>query len=503
MSVEAGHVDRSVLFQQESHISNFIKPDNLDNTLRVRRSDNLIGIYVKAGVLHRRIRSCLNEMGFYGILCCGDCIYDNHLITALVERWRRETHTFHLRCGEATITLQDVALIWGLNVDGEPIIGTDVSHKFPVWQSICYDWLAFVPVQSDFRSNTIKLTTLHAHCMQTMINNYSPEVQVQQYTRCVALMIIGGCMLPDSEGCVVKMLYLNFLRDISRVRSYSWASTVLTFLYHELWKHAYRWTHTTTYSVRIIHDVLDIMGDSQRDGTSTIANICKGLSVEDLSHEDLIEELKKSIATAAFLHELTLKTPQQQQHHARSSTRRRQGRGDDRNEGDDLQSFATPDWRQSTSQTPLTPASHQTSTGTDVGPSYRDVGSSYVFSSPLSSSFFYFAQLSGGNVQADQGTPYQQSEFQTPPAYTTYQTSFMEIIFGGIPHQYEGEQPIFDTSAIPYMGYSLPESAAMSLAMFPRSTPKNARMMMIMRHQTSYVGANVCHVRLIVVLVIV
>ncbi|KZV19611.1 hypothetical protein F511_10514 [Dorcoceras hygrometricum] len=104
------------------------------------------------------------------------------------------------------------------------------------------------------------------------------------------------------------------------------------------------------------------------------------------------------------------------------------------------------------SMTPLCPDR----LGTDVGPSYRDVGPSYVFSSPLSSSFFDFAQDSGGNVQADQGTPYQQREFQTPPAYTTYQTSFMESIFGGILHQYEGEQPIFDTSAIPYMGYSLP-----------------------------------------------
>ncbi|KZV38547.1 hypothetical protein F511_37419 [Dorcoceras hygrometricum] len=64
-------------------------------------------------------------------------------------------------------------------------------------------------------------------------------------------------------------------------------------------------------------------------------------------------------------------------------------------------------------------------------------------------------------------TPYQQREFQTPPAYTTYQTSFMESIFGGILHQYEGEQPIFDTSAIPYMGYSLPESAAMSSSHVP------------------------------------
>ncbi|CAL1355295.1 unnamed protein product [Linum trigynum] len=37
--------------------------------------------------------------------------FDNDLLTVLVERWRRETHTFYLLEGEATITLNDVALL--------------------------------------------------------------------------------------------------------------------------------------------------------------------------------------------------------------------------------------------------------------------------------------------------------------------------------------------------------------------------------------------------------
>ncbi|CAH9091458.1 unnamed protein product, partial [Cuscuta epithymum] len=43
---------------------------------------------------------------------------DRALLTALLERWRQETHSFHLPVGEVTVTLGDVAVLTGLEVDG-------------------------------------------------------------------------------------------------------------------------------------------------------------------------------------------------------------------------------------------------------------------------------------------------------------------------------------------------------------------------------------------------
>ncbi|KAG4926985.1 hypothetical protein JHK85_053471 [Glycine max] len=40
----------------------------------------------------------------------------------LVERWRPESHIFHLPVGECIITLEDVALQLGLHVDGRPTL---------------------------------------------------------------------------------------------------------------------------------------------------------------------------------------------------------------------------------------------------------------------------------------------------------------------------------------------------------------------------------------------
>ena len=46
---------------------------------------------------------------------------DRSLLTALVDRWRPETHMFHLPCGEMTPTLQDVAYLLGLPIVGEAV----------------------------------------------------------------------------------------------------------------------------------------------------------------------------------------------------------------------------------------------------------------------------------------------------------------------------------------------------------------------------------------------
>jgi hypothetical protein len=48
---------------------------------------------------------------------------DNAALTAPVDRWRPETHSFHLPYGEMTITLEDVAMLFGLRVDGYAVTG--------------------------------------------------------------------------------------------------------------------------------------------------------------------------------------------------------------------------------------------------------------------------------------------------------------------------------------------------------------------------------------------
>ena len=47
--------------------------------------------------------------------------FDQSLLSALVDRWRPETRTFHFRWGEMTVTLQDMACLLGLPLSGHAI----------------------------------------------------------------------------------------------------------------------------------------------------------------------------------------------------------------------------------------------------------------------------------------------------------------------------------------------------------------------------------------------
>ncbi|KAF7113359.1 hypothetical protein RHSIM_RhsimUnG0133300 [Rhododendron simsii] len=59
----------------------------------------------------------------YGLCSLPFVSVDWGLITALLERWRPETHMFHLRPSESTITLQDVEVLLDIPIEGKAVTG--------------------------------------------------------------------------------------------------------------------------------------------------------------------------------------------------------------------------------------------------------------------------------------------------------------------------------------------------------------------------------------------
>jgi hypothetical protein len=56
--------------------------------------------------------------------------YDFSFLSALLDHWRPETHTFHFTVGEMTVTLQDTSLLMGLLCEGEPLRAADISANW-------------------------------------------------------------------------------------------------------------------------------------------------------------------------------------------------------------------------------------------------------------------------------------------------------------------------------------------------------------------------------------
>ncbi|KAL2252599.1 UNVERIFIED_CONTAM: Protein MAINTENANCE OF MERISTEMS [Sesamum indicum] len=136
--------------------------------------------------------------------------------------------------GEATITLQDIQIIWALPIDGEPVTGIDLDCTTQQWQEYCLTYIGFSPDANALKGSRLQTSAITSHLAAVGITYNTPHDVVVQYARAVALFLLGGLMCPDFSSNYVSLLYLSKLEDIEIARNYSWGSVVLAFLYREL-----------------------------------------------------------------------------------------------------------------------------------------------------------------------------------------------------------------------------------------------------------------------------
>ncbi|XP_016702058.2 protein MAINTENANCE OF MERISTEMS-like [Gossypium hirsutum] len=151
------------------------------------------------------------------------------LLSALVKRWRPETHTFHFPCGKCTVTLEDVALQLGLPIDGSPVTGLSA---FTDPDALFYQLLGDSPGDGESYFSGVQFTWLKAKYGQ--LSTTATEGELMCAARAYIMHIIGGEIMPDASNDKVHLMYLPLLADLSTVSSYSWGSAVLAVLYREL-----------------------------------------------------------------------------------------------------------------------------------------------------------------------------------------------------------------------------------------------------------------------------
>ncbi|KAJ3700206.1 hypothetical protein LUZ61_003911 [Rhynchospora tenuis] len=163
---------------------------------------------------------------------------DPGLITALIEFWRPETHTFHFPAGEMTVTYEDVSHLWGLQTWGEPLISSTNVRDETIEQLLFDDPNA----RRAQGRNQISLSWLRRMCAQ--FPGVDDNDGWDRYARAYAMEMIGCVMVPDTSGSAVPACYLPFLQDVNSPRNINWGAAVLAVLFRTLDTACMKWDHS-------------------------------------------------------------------------------------------------------------------------------------------------------------------------------------------------------------------------------------------------------------------
>ncbi|KAH1253371.1 Serine/threonine-protein phosphatase 7 long form [Glycine max] len=225
IQTRSGPVDGDVLWMQPKHVLEHVWNGEPDRKLHIRRP---VPTYQGEEQILEEIVPLLRQCGFYWIMKMGYLKINAALISAFIERWRPETHTFHLRCGEATITLQDVSILLGLRTDGAPLIGSTNLD----WADLCEELLGVRPQEGEIEGSVVKLSWLAHYFSHINIDEGNVE-QLQRFIRAWILRFIGGVIFVNKSSSRVSL------------STYAWGPAMLAYLYREM-------CSTTDYKVKSI-----------------------------------------------------------------------------------------------------------------------------------------------------------------------------------------------------------------------------------------------------------
>ncbi|KAL0359610.1 UNVERIFIED_CONTAM: protein MAIN-LIKE 2 [Sesamum angustifolium] len=219
-----GPVDDSVLYDQDKHVSAAVWEGQERGALRCHEHTSKLDRWL----LTEKQIELVKRAGFGYLRLIPAISLDNPLISALVERWRKETNTFHMTVGEMTVTLEDVAYLLGLRIDGEPVIGV----TYTTCDSVCVKYLGKAPDSGYTSGGMVKLSWLKetfSECRE----DASIE-DVERYTRAYLLYLVGSTIFSTTTGNKVPVMYLPLFENFDNAGKYAWGAAALAFLYRAL-----------------------------------------------------------------------------------------------------------------------------------------------------------------------------------------------------------------------------------------------------------------------------
>ncbi|XP_010645383.2 protein MAIN-LIKE 2 isoform X2 [Vitis vinifera] len=219
-----GPIDQSVLYDQDKHVSSAVWEGQERGALRCHEHTSKLDQWA----LTQNQLELVHKAGFGYLRLIPAISLDNPLISALVERWRRETNTFHLNVGEMTVTLEDVAYLLGLAIDGEPVMGV----TYTMCDTICEKLLGKAPDSGSTSGGMVKLSWLKESFSQCPED--APMEEIERRTRAYLLYLVGSTIFSTTTGNKVPVMYLPLFENFDQASNYAWGAAALSFLYRAL-----------------------------------------------------------------------------------------------------------------------------------------------------------------------------------------------------------------------------------------------------------------------------
>lgn len=166
---------------------------------------------------------------------------DPCLLTALVDRWRPETHTFHFRWGEMTPTLQDVSMITGLPLRGVPLV---LPQPLSSWKADFEEEMGRDIPRTRMGKEPRGVPISWLVDFIGFPDNVGEDVVRKHLV--AYILYLFSMMFPSGNGEVVNPIFIGLAEhialplDSSEIRQYSFGSAVLCQTYRGLCDASYR-----------------------------------------------------------------------------------------------------------------------------------------------------------------------------------------------------------------------------------------------------------------------
>ncbi|XP_058784270.1 protein MAIN-LIKE 2-like [Vicia villosa] len=126
-------------------------------------------------------------------------------------------------------------MLLGLNTNGKAVFGNVQQPN-----ALCVEMLGVDLIEGEGRQRGrgqgIKLVGLQQAYDDLKLNQFSSEESKLYKTRMYIMLLFGRFLFPEGTGNSVNFMYLCLLEDIDAIKTYSWGSTVLAYLYSFLCK---------------------------------------------------------------------------------------------------------------------------------------------------------------------------------------------------------------------------------------------------------------------------